>query len=139
LADPIRRQPEDLQIDVLRLAAEQPVAHPAADDDGASARVAHRRRDRGREIEAHRSGLRPNRWTRRSVSAGANAFSHTSARDFACGNTSATGRSIARAIALATTLTSWRGPWARVTIVPVSRDMTSKNSVSVETGYTTVT
>ena len=46
---------------------------------------------------------------------------------------------IARAIASATALTSCVGPCARVTVVPVSRDMTSKNSVSVETGNTTVT
>ena len=36
-AKPIGREAEDLDVDVLRVAAEQPIAHPAADDQRAAA------------------------------------------------------------------------------------------------------
>ena len=66
------------------------------------------------------------------------AFNSTRPRAPRYGYTSGTGRSIARAIASATSSASCRGPAARVAC-PDSRFMTSKNSVSVETGNTTVT
>ena len=44
---------EHLDVDVLRRLAAQPVAHPAADDEGAPARLAHGPRD----VEGERWGL----------------------------------------------------------------------------------
>src|SRR6185503_15390442 len=149
-AQTIGRQAEDLEVDVVRfdscsiaqgngIAAKQPIAHPAADDERAAARVADRAGDRHCLLEraghvAHLTGLRPKRCTKRSVKAGASAFMIARPRDHRCGYTSATGLSIARAIASATVSTGCRGPNARLTGAPVSPTITSKNSVSVETG-----
>ena len=83
-AQPIAGNAEDLDVDVLRLAAEQPVADPAADDQRAAAGVARRRVAMSRAtidgpwraeapspLCASGSVLRPKRFTTRSVKPGA--------------------------------------------------------------------
>ena len=86
----IRLDPVDLEVDVRRLAAHEPITHPAADDERAAAGVTDSGGDGGND-RVHRSaeafallaGLRPNFFTKPSVKPGANALSHTSPRDFA--------------------------------------------------------
>src|SRR5262249_58450646 len=47
-AQPIGRHPEDLDVDVGRCAAHDPIAYPAAHEERAAARVAHRHGDGAR-------------------------------------------------------------------------------------------
>jgi len=53
LGKPILRDAEDLEVDVLRRVAAQPIAHPAADDERAAALVADGRRNRARALDGH--------------------------------------------------------------------------------------
>ena len=92
-AQPLAGDAEDLEVDValLRLRQpEQPVAHPAADNQRAAASLTHGFGNRAcvhRSADAFASctGLRPKRLTTLSVNPGANALRMTSARDLACG------------------------------------------------------
>ena len=89
--EPIRGEAVDLEIDILRVASEQPVADPAADDQGAAACVADAARDCHCcfEFGIHEShtpaaagiGFRPKRFTTRSQRPGARALRMTRARE----------------------------------------------------------
>ena len=57
-AQPVRLDPVDLDVDVRRRDPEQPVAHPAAGDERAAARVAHRPRNRQRRLRQRLDRLR---------------------------------------------------------------------------------
>ena len=63
-AEPRSRNPEDLEVEILRGMAEQVVANPAAHDERAAALVPDRPRDRDGQLGkggAHRSTRRPHR------------------------------------------------------------------------------
>ena len=159
----------------LAVAAHQPVAHPAADDERAAARVAHGLGDVSRTFErvvchpitltaeiaelaeiriilcalsglcgdrsaGSSAGLRPYFLTIRSQNPGASAFSQTRPRDMRV-RIDLGHRTVDRPGDRVGDLCrrSDAGQRSRVTGAPVSRDITSKNSVSVETGKTTLT
>ena len=154
---------EHFDVDVRATStSEQPIADPAADNQRASARLANRFRNRRARSSADQMthprisestrlpnhpitrfmssvmGFRPHRLTIRSQKPGAIALSSARPRALRSGYTSGTGRSSACAMASATSSADCRGPRARVA-KPECRVITSKNSVSVEIGYTTET